>query len=358
VSEGNVHCGWRGNRTTGEFPSPSEIRQRAHTIQVTLNNLTVGRSVLEALRLLEAFQAVAKHGVLCPVDWQPSKNTTDTMKTISNTLTESYDDRLANLQQEFGNDSIATDLDATQKGDQKPEVLSRGSSSMTAASANSSASDPPRAKSDSAGEEAPPAIKTARKISLFDAPADASKEIKSPFANSPNGHPPAGFPIPRLPSPSALSPSASTSAPTTPSATSLSKEPASKKTARHTRSTSLPFSPHTSQVQRPHTSRLTPPKATPPPPASSKTKHLLLPHRLPLHPRIRRPNLNPTSLSQRAPRHHLNHGNDDEPPAAPPPRQPHLLVRAVAHTLARHAPHARRREYEPESRADAAAGDV
>ncbi|KAF1997150.1 peroxiredoxin TSA1, partial [Amniculicola lignicola CBS 123094] len=62
--------------------------------QITLNNLTVGRSVLEALRLLEAFQAVAKHGVLCPIDWKPSTNTSDTINTISNTLTESYEDRL------------------------------------------------------------------------------------------------------------------------------------------------------------------------------------------------------------------------------------------------------------------------
>ncbi|KAF2852690.1 thioredoxin-like protein [Plenodomus tracheiphilus IPT5] len=70
--------------------------------QVTLNNLTVGRSVLEALRLLEAFQAVARHGVLCPIDWKPDSNAADTLNTISNTLTESYEERLANLQKEFG----------------------------------------------------------------------------------------------------------------------------------------------------------------------------------------------------------------------------------------------------------------
>jgi hypothetical protein len=70
--------------------------------QVTLNNLTVGRSVLEALRLLEAFQAVAKHGVLCPIDWKPNNNAADTISTILNTLMESYKHRLANLQKEFG----------------------------------------------------------------------------------------------------------------------------------------------------------------------------------------------------------------------------------------------------------------
>ncbi|KAJ4985517.1 AhpC/TSA family protein [Stagonosporopsis vannaccii] len=79
--------------------------------QITLNNLTVGRSVLEALRLLEAFQAVAKHGVLCPIDWRPSSHASDTLSTISNTLVESYEDRLANLQKEFG-DVQVTDLDA------------------------------------------------------------------------------------------------------------------------------------------------------------------------------------------------------------------------------------------------------
>ncbi|CAI6337268.1 unnamed protein product [Periconia digitata] len=83
--------------------------------QVTLNNLTVGRSVLEALRLLEAFQAVAKHGVLCPIDWKPSGNTADTISTISNTLTESYEDRLENLKREFGNGVVVTDLDAKHK---------------------------------------------------------------------------------------------------------------------------------------------------------------------------------------------------------------------------------------------------
>ena len=75
-----------------------------------MNNITVGRSVFEALRLLEAFQAVAKYGVLCPVDWKPSNNTQDTLATISNTLTESYEERLKNLQKEF-RDTVIADLD-------------------------------------------------------------------------------------------------------------------------------------------------------------------------------------------------------------------------------------------------------
>lgn len=72
--------------------------------------------MLEALRLLEAFQAVAKHGVLCPIDWKPSGDAADTLNTISNTLTESYDERLANLQKEFGGVQV-TDLDAKHKSE-------------------------------------------------------------------------------------------------------------------------------------------------------------------------------------------------------------------------------------------------
>ncbi|KAF2794384.1 thioredoxin-like protein, partial [Melanomma pulvis-pyrius CBS 109.77] len=80
------------------------LDDKAIVQQVTLNNVTVGRSVLEALRLLEAFQAVAKHGVLCPIDWKPS----------TNTITDSYEERLAKLQKEFG-DMPITDLDAKHK---------------------------------------------------------------------------------------------------------------------------------------------------------------------------------------------------------------------------------------------------
>jgi hypothetical protein len=85
---------------------------------VTLNNLTVGRSVLEALRLLEAFQAVARHGVLCPIDWKPTKDSAETIDTISNTLTESYEERLANLQKEFDGVPV-TDLDAKHNPEDK-----------------------------------------------------------------------------------------------------------------------------------------------------------------------------------------------------------------------------------------------
>ncbi len=45
--------------------------------QATINNLSVGRSVDEALRLLEAYQHTAKVGEVCPANWKKGE---DTMK--------------------------------------------------------------------------------------------------------------------------------------------------------------------------------------------------------------------------------------------------------------------------------------
>jgi peroxiredoxin 2/4 len=39
----------------------------------TINNLSVGRSVDETLRVLQAFQYVKEHGEVCPADWKPGK---------------------------------------------------------------------------------------------------------------------------------------------------------------------------------------------------------------------------------------------------------------------------------------------
>jgi len=41
----------------------------------TVNNLTVGRSVDEALRLIQAYQFVAEHGEVCPANWNPGEKT-------------------------------------------------------------------------------------------------------------------------------------------------------------------------------------------------------------------------------------------------------------------------------------------
>jgi len=41
----------------------------------SINNLPVGRSVEETLRLLKAFQFVAEHGEVCPANWTPDSPT-------------------------------------------------------------------------------------------------------------------------------------------------------------------------------------------------------------------------------------------------------------------------------------------
>jgi alkyl hydroperoxide reductase subunit AhpC len=41
----------------------------------TINNLSVGRSVEETLRLVQAYQYTAKHGEVCPANWTPGKAT-------------------------------------------------------------------------------------------------------------------------------------------------------------------------------------------------------------------------------------------------------------------------------------------
>ena len=43
--------------------------------QITVNDLPVGRSVDETLRLVQAFQFVDKHGEVCPAGWKPGSDT-------------------------------------------------------------------------------------------------------------------------------------------------------------------------------------------------------------------------------------------------------------------------------------------
>merc|ERR1712183_1237852 len=43
--------------------------------QITINDLPVGRSVDETLRLVQAFQHTDKHGEVCPAGWKPGKET-------------------------------------------------------------------------------------------------------------------------------------------------------------------------------------------------------------------------------------------------------------------------------------------
>ncbi|XP_063061792.1 peroxiredoxin-2 [Engraulis encrasicolus] len=43
--------------------------------QITINDLPVGRSVDETLRLVQAFQHTDKHGEVCPAGWKPGSDT-------------------------------------------------------------------------------------------------------------------------------------------------------------------------------------------------------------------------------------------------------------------------------------------
>jgi len=43
--------------------------------QITVNDLPVGRSVDETLRLVQAFQYTDKHGEVCPAGWKPGSDT-------------------------------------------------------------------------------------------------------------------------------------------------------------------------------------------------------------------------------------------------------------------------------------------
>lgn len=43
--------------------------------QITVNDLPVGRSVDETLRLLKAFQFTDEHGEVCPANWTPGADT-------------------------------------------------------------------------------------------------------------------------------------------------------------------------------------------------------------------------------------------------------------------------------------------
>jgi len=43
--------------------------------QITMNDLPVGRSVDETIRLLQAFQYTDQHGEVCPAGWRPGSDT-------------------------------------------------------------------------------------------------------------------------------------------------------------------------------------------------------------------------------------------------------------------------------------------
>ncbi|WP_411023111.1 peroxiredoxin, partial [Salmonella sp. s51228] len=43
--------------------------------QITMNDLPVGRSVDETIRLVQAFQYTDQHGEVCPAGWKPGEET-------------------------------------------------------------------------------------------------------------------------------------------------------------------------------------------------------------------------------------------------------------------------------------------
>lgn len=51
------------------------IDKEQNVRQITVNDLPVGRSVDETLRLVKAFQFVDEHGEVCPAGWTPGKDT-------------------------------------------------------------------------------------------------------------------------------------------------------------------------------------------------------------------------------------------------------------------------------------------
>ena len=69
-------------------------------VQITINDLPVGRSVDEALRLLDAFKFTDEYGEVCPVNWSPGQ---ETMKET----TEGKEEYLQHVYGESGAESVA-----------------------------------------------------------------------------------------------------------------------------------------------------------------------------------------------------------------------------------------------------------
>ncbi|KAJ8733601.1 hypothetical protein PYW07_014152 [Mythimna separata] len=64
------------NEETGiPFRGLFVIDDKQNLRQITVNDLPVGRSVEETLRLVQAFQYTDKHGEVCPANWKPGSKT-------------------------------------------------------------------------------------------------------------------------------------------------------------------------------------------------------------------------------------------------------------------------------------------
>ncbi|PRD18487.1 UNVERIFIED_CONTAM: Peroxiredoxin-1 [Trichonephila clavipes] len=51
------------------------IDEKGRLRQITINDLPVGRSVDETLRLVQALQFTDKNGEVCPAGWKPGEKT-------------------------------------------------------------------------------------------------------------------------------------------------------------------------------------------------------------------------------------------------------------------------------------------
>lgn len=58
------------------------IDHRGILRQITMNDLPVGRSVDETLRLVQAFQYTDSHGEVCPAGWKPGADTVYNMMNV------------------------------------------------------------------------------------------------------------------------------------------------------------------------------------------------------------------------------------------------------------------------------------
>ncbi|GAU93434.1 hypothetical protein RvY_05375-2 [Ramazzottius varieornatus] len=66
-----VYCQGDGNCFRGLFI----IDRRGILRQITINDMGVGRSIDEVLRLVQALQYTDVHGVVCPANWKPGNET-------------------------------------------------------------------------------------------------------------------------------------------------------------------------------------------------------------------------------------------------------------------------------------------
>ena len=77
-----------GNDNGVAFRATFIIDPKGILRQYSVNDLPVGRSVDEVLRLLQAFQHADKYGEVCPARWKPGKPTM--VPELGNTKTEDY----------------------------------------------------------------------------------------------------------------------------------------------------------------------------------------------------------------------------------------------------------------------------